>query len=157
MVCGHRVSGRRRNYTCLYFAAGDVSAGQQHRQHGGSGSARDLDDHVRAAASRTCRREAFHRSLKHSARDSLPRVMTPAARLQAAIEILDALDQTGKPADRFLRDWFRARRYAGSKDRAAIGERVFAIARRRASLAWQMRSESPRALVIGSLAAEGID
>ncbi|HEY3638554.1 MAG TPA: RsmB/NOP family class I SAM-dependent RNA methyltransferase [Rhizomicrobium sp.] len=83
--------------------------------------------------------------------------MTPSARLQAAIEILEALERTGKPADRFLRDWFRTRRYAGSKDRAAIGERVFDVFRHRATFAWRMSSEAPRALVIGSLAAEGLD
>ena len=81
--------------------------------------------------------------------------MTPAARLQAAIEILDALDRTNRPADRFIRDWFRTRRYAGSKDRAGVGERVFAVLRRRAALAWRMDDESPRALVIASLEAEG--
>ena len=62
--------------------------------------------------------------------------MTPAARLQMAIEILDGLEQTAQPFDRFLKDWFRSRRFAGSKDRRAIAERVFAIARRRAHLAW---------------------
>ncbi|HTT81929.1 MAG TPA: RsmB/NOP family class I SAM-dependent RNA methyltransferase [Rhizomicrobium sp.] len=83
--------------------------------------------------------------------------MTPSARLQAAIEILEALARTGRPADRTLRDWFRTRRYAGSKDRAAIGERVFGTLRRHAALVWRMRSDNPRALVIGSLAAEGSD
>jgi 16S rRNA (cytosine967-C5)-methyltransferase len=83
--------------------------------------------------------------------------MTPAARLQASIEILDALAKTAQPADRFLRDYFRARRYAGSKDRAAVGERVFSVFRHRASLAWRMDSETPRALVIASLLAEGLD
>ncbi len=83
--------------------------------------------------------------------------MTPAARLQSAIEVLEALQDTAKPADRFLRDWFRARRYAGSKDRAAVAERVFAVLRHRASLAWRMADEQPRALVLASLAAEGCD
>ena len=83
--------------------------------------------------------------------------MTPAARLQAAIEILDGLEKTAQPADRFLRDYFRARRYAGSKDRAAVGERVFSVFRHRASLAWRMTSEAPRSLVTGSLLAEGLD
>ncbi|HEX4159285.1 MAG TPA: RsmB/NOP family class I SAM-dependent RNA methyltransferase [Rhizomicrobium sp.] len=83
--------------------------------------------------------------------------MTPSARLQAAIEILDALEQTNRPADRMLRDWFRVRRYAGAKDRAAIGERVFAVLRRRGELMWRMKSAEPRALVIGGLLAEGLD
>jgi len=58
--------------------------------------------------------------------------VTPAARIKAAIEILQALNTTAVPADRFIRDWFRARRYAGSKDRAAVAERVFDVLRHRA-------------------------
>ena len=81
--------------------------------------------------------------------------MTPSARVQAAIEILAALEGTARPADRFIRDWFRQRRYAGAKDRAAVGECVFAVLRRRAALAWRMGDESPRALVIASVVADG--
>ena len=81
--------------------------------------------------------------------------MTPAARLQAAIEILDALESTPAPADRFIRDWFRRRRYAGSKDRASIAERVFDVLRHRAFLSWRMGSENSRALVIGTLLRDG--
>jgi 16S rRNA (cytosine967-C5)-methyltransferase len=81
--------------------------------------------------------------------------MTPAARIQAAIDILQSLEATQKPADRFLRDWFRARRYAGSKDRAAISERVFQVFRHRASFAWRMQSESPRALALAALLGDG--
>jgi 16S rRNA (cytosine967-C5)-methyltransferase len=77
--------------------------------------------------------------------------MTPAARIQAAIEILEDLNGTAMPADRFLRDWFRTRRYAGSKDRAAVAERVYDVFRHRASYAWRMQSEEPRALVIASV------
>src|SRR4051812_28467815 len=80
--------------------------------------------------------------------------MTPAARLQAAIEILEGLQGTAMPADRYLRDWFRRRRYAGSKDRAAVAERVFDVLRHRNSFAWRMGNESPRALVIASLLSE---
>jgi 16S rRNA (cytosine967-C5)-methyltransferase len=72
-----------------------------------------------------------------------------------AIEILDALAATDQPLDRFLRDWFRTRRFAGSKDRAAIADRVFDIVRHRASYAWRMGSETPRALAIASLLKEG--
>ncbi len=60
------------------------------------------------------------------------------------------------PADRFIRDYFRARRYAGSKDRAAVAERVFQGFRHRASFAWRMGGESPRSLVIASLLAENL-
>jgi 16S rRNA (cytosine967-C5)-methyltransferase len=81
--------------------------------------------------------------------------MTPAARIQAVIDILGELERTHQPVDRHLRDWGRAHRFAGSKDRAAIAERVYAIQRRRAWLAWRMESDAPRALAIGSLLDEG--
>ena len=55
--------------------------------------------------------------------------MTPAARVQAAIELLDqiieAAKSKGAPADRLIADYFRARRYAGSKDRRAVRELVY--------------------------------
>jgi 16S rRNA (cytosine967-C5)-methyltransferase len=60
------------------------------------------------------------------------------------------------PADRFLRDWFRRRRYAGSKDRAAVAERVFDVLRHRNSFAWRMQSETPRALAIASALHGGV-
>jgi len=83
--------------------------------------------------------------------------MTPAARVQAAIDILDGLATSRLPADRFIREFFRARRYAGSKDRAAVSERVYDVFRHRASFAWRMGSETPRALVIASLLKEGVN
>ena len=59
--------------------------------------------------------------------------MTPAARVQAAIEILDlvidAARSKGAPADRIVSDWFRTRRFAGSKDRRAVRELVFSAIR----------------------------
>ena len=55
--------------------------------------------------------------------------MTPAARVQAAIELLDdiiaAARTKGAPADRIIADYFRARRYAGSKDRRAVRDLVY--------------------------------
>lgn len=67
--------------------------------------------------------------------------MTPAARLQAAIEILDEVIASsrddGPPADTIVTRYFKTRRYAGSKDRRAVRELVFgavrAIAERPAS------------------------
>ena len=50
--------------------------------------------------------------------------MTPAARVQAAIELLDAIivatRDKGASADRVAAAFFAARRYAGSKDRRAV-------------------------------------
>ncbi|MCL4671987.1 MAG: RsmB/NOP family class I SAM-dependent RNA methyltransferase [Sphingomonadaceae bacterium] len=55
--------------------------------------------------------------------------MTPAARVQAGIELLDAVIAAAKgqgaPADRLVADYFRTRRYAGSKDRRAVRELVY--------------------------------
>src|SRR5690554_705550 len=62
--------------------------------------------------------------------------MTPAARLQASIELLDVLLETDAPADQAVAAFLRARRYIGSGDRRAILERVYGALRRRASLEW---------------------
>jgi len=55
--------------------------------------------------------------------------MTPAARVEAAIELLDAIipaaRNKGAPADRIIAEYFRARRYAGSKDRRAVRDLVY--------------------------------
>src|SRR5260221_10910451 len=61
--------------------------------------------------------------------------MRPAARLQANIELLDEIDRGGA-ADAASSGYFRRRRYIGSKDRAAIAERLYAMLRRRARLDW---------------------
>jgi len=74
--------------------------------------------------------------------------MTPAARLQAAIEVLDEVNDSsrddGPPADVIVTRYFKLRRYAGSKDRRAVRELVFRAIRRSAE-----RPESGRAAVLG--------
>ena len=78
--------------------------------------------------------------------------MTPSARLAAAIEVLDQIAAARTPADELLKAWGKAHRFAGSKDRRAIAERVFTALRARARAAWRMEAENGRALVLGSLA-----
>lgn len=60
--------------------------------------------------------------------------MTPAARVQAAIELLDeivaAAREGGASADSLVARYFKTRRYAGSKDRRAVRELVFRAIRR---------------------------
>lgn len=60
--------------------------------------------------------------------------MTPAARTQAAIELLDAIATAahdgGAAADTLISRYFSQRRYAGSKDRRAVRELVYAAIRR---------------------------
>ena len=74
--------------------------------------------------------------------------MTPAARIQATIEILEQIAEGG-PADGVSSGYFRARRYIGSSDRSAIAESVYGALRRRARLDWWInlvldrRAESP--------------
>lgn len=74
--------------------------------------------------------------------------MTPAARVQAAIEILDLVIASarddGPPADAIVSAYFKTRRYAGSKDRRAVREIVFQAIRRAGE-----RPDSGRAAVLG--------
>lgn len=80
--------------------------------------------------------------------------MTPAARLSAAIEIIDAIDAQRVPAAQALKEWGTAHRFAGSGDRAAISGLIYDVLRRRASSAWIMDEDTPRARVLGMLKIE---
>jgi 16S rRNA (cytosine967-C5)-methyltransferase len=77
--------------------------------------------------------------------------MIPGGRIAAAIEVLDEIEQRRRPASDALKDWGLSHRFAGSKDRAAIGSFVFDALRCKASAAWIMGSETSRAAVLGSL------
>lgn len=82
--------------------------------------------------------------------------MTPAARLQAAIEILDqVLD--GMAAEQALTGWARRSRFAGSKDRAAVRDHVFDALRNRNSFADLGGSLTGRGLMLGALRSTGTD
>jgi len=74
--------------------------------------------------------------------------MTPSARLQAAIEIVDevvaAAQAGGAAADTLIARYFKTRRYAGSKDRRAVRELAYAAIRRAGE-----RPVSGRAALIG--------
>lgn len=82
--------------------------------------------------------------------------MTPAARIAAAIGILDQV-LMGSPAEQALLRWSRASRFAGSADRAALRDLVFGALRRRDSLAALGGALSGRGLMIGHARAEGLD
>lgn len=79
--------------------------------------------------------------------------MTPEARLSAAADILDALDRT-RPVEPQLKAWARGNRYAGSKDRKAIADRVYSCLRRLRSSAVAGGGEAGRHLVFGALRVE---
>jgi 16S rRNA (cytosine967-C5)-methyltransferase len=79
--------------------------------------------------------------------------MTPGARAAAAIEVLTEIEARKRPAAEALKDWGVAHRFAGSGDRAAIGNLVFDALRKRASSTFVMGEDSPRALVLHTLTA----
>lgn len=80
--------------------------------------------------------------------------MTPAARIQASIELLDAIivaaRDGGAAADTLIARYFKTRRYAGSKDRRAVRDLVYAAIRRSGD-----RPDSGRAAMIGLAREDG--
>ncbi|MDJ1160189.1 MFS transporter [Chelatococcus sp. SYSU_G07232] len=80
--------------------------------------------------------------------------MTPSARLAAAIEVLSDIETRRRPAADALKDWGLARRFAGSRDRAAVASLVYDALRRKASAAFVMGNATPRAVALGMLALQ---
>jgi 16S rRNA (cytosine967-C5)-methyltransferase len=80
--------------------------------------------------------------------------MTPGARLAAAIEVFGATEKERRPAADALKTWGLTHRFAGSGDRAAIAGLVYDALRRRASSAFIMGGDSPRAILLGMLKRE---
>ncbi|HEV7268790.1 MAG TPA: RsmB/NOP family class I SAM-dependent RNA methyltransferase [Falsiroseomonas sp.] len=82
--------------------------------------------------------------------------MTPAGRIQAAIELLAALEaEPRRPADAIANDYFRARRFIGSGDRRAVSELAWGVVRQRIRLDWHLAragaQPSPRLLLAAQL------
>lgn len=82
--------------------------------------------------------------------------MTPAARLSAAIDILDRI-LAGSPAEQALTNWGRASRFAGSGDRNAVRDIVYDALRCQRSFAALGGGLTGRGLVLGSLRDKGAD
>src|SRR5690625_222919 len=87
--------------------------------------------------------------------------MTPAARIAAAIEIIDIWRAGEEGLDRVLTAWGRAHRFAGSGDRHAIADHVYSAVRRLRSSAFVAGAKEGevdgRALLRGSLMLDGSD
>lgn len=79
--------------------------------------------------------------------------MTPAARHQAAIEVLDLI-VAGTAPEKALTNWARKARFAGSGDRAAIRDLVFDVLRRKQSCAHLGGGMTGRSLLLGLIRAE---
>ncbi|HAT08971.1 MAG TPA: SAM-dependent methyltransferase [Rhodobiaceae bacterium] len=69
--------------------------------------------------------------------------MRPAARLQIIAELLPLALSERQPADRLVQKWGRQNRYAGSKDRRDISNRLFAILRHYGNLTARLEGDTP--------------
>jgi len=76
--------------------------------------------------------------------------MRTGALITAAIEVLDEVLNRHRPAANALADWGKSHRFAGSGDRAAIGNLLYDALRRKRSLAAMMDSDTPRAIVLAA-------
>lgn len=76
--------------------------------------------------------------------------MTPAARTQAALDLLSAMQTDLRPVERQLSEYFRARRYAGSGDRSAISEMLFGVLRRWGELLWRLREPAGERVMLAA-------
>jgi 16S rRNA (cytosine967-C5)-methyltransferase len=77
--------------------------------------------------------------------------MRLGGRIAAAIEVLDDMAKRHRPAADALKDWGLSHRFAGSGDRAAIGNLVYDVLRRKLSLGWRVQSEEHASLVFAAL------
>jgi len=77
--------------------------------------------------------------------------MKLGGRIQAAIEVLTDIETQHTPATDALRDWGKAHRFAGSKDRSFIGNVVHDALRQKSSLGWKMGADTPRAVALGNM------
>ena len=72
--------------------------------------------------------------------------MRLGGRLAGAIEVLADIENRRRPVADALKDWGLSRRFAGSGDRAAVGNIVYDALRKKLSHAWMMDDAGPAAL-----------
>ena len=77
--------------------------------------------------------------------------MKLGGRIAAAIEVLTEVEGRHRPVSESLKDWGIAHRFAGSGDRAVIGNIVYDALRWRASSAWAIGDDAPRAVILAML------
>ena len=86
--------------------------------------------------------------------------MTPAARLQAALDLMIDIGTSARTADAVISAWFRARRQIDDRDRGPILDMLHALLSHRARLGWWLarhgRPDTPRNRLLAFLVlAEG--
>lgn len=83
--------------------------------------------------------------------------MTPGARIQAAIDILERLyaawqAKKALPVDALFADYFKANRYMGSKDRATVSDLVYYALRNGGAIEWHLeqadKAANPRRVIL---------
>ena len=77
--------------------------------------------------------------------------MRLGGRLSAAIDILSDIEARRRPVADALKDWGLSHRFAGSGDRAAIGNIVYDALRRKRSFGFRMEDEGARALAVAAV------
>lgn len=80
--------------------------------------------------------------------------MRLGGRLAAAMDVLEDIQRRHRPVADALKDWGLSHRFAGSGDRAAIGNIVYDALRRKRSAGWLLDADTPRALGFGALLLE---
>ncbi|MCQ0988402.1 RsmB/NOP family class I SAM-dependent RNA methyltransferase [Jiella marina] len=76
--------------------------------------------------------------------------MRLGGRISAAIEVLDDIESRRRPVADALKDWGLNHRFAGSGDRAVIGNLVYDALRRKRSYAFRMGDDGATALVFAA-------
>ena len=80
--------------------------------------------------------------------------MTPGARVEAAIGLLEAIGAERAPADDIVAEYFRRHRFAGVKDRAAISRHIYGVLRRSGQIDWWLQQNGSAPDARGRLLAE---
>ncbi|MBR6355916.1 MAG: RsmB/NOP family class I SAM-dependent RNA methyltransferase [Alphaproteobacteria bacterium] len=83
--------------------------------------------------------------------------MQISAKYQAVLEILEKVMQDQYPADNIIKEYMRARKYIGSKDRKFITNAVWDIIRHRSRLEFDCECCEPRMLLLTYLKDEDFD
>lgn len=82
--------------------------------------------------------------------------VTPAAHLQATLDLMHDIDRLARPADSVVSTWFRNHRHLEAEDRVRISDLVLLLLRHHARLAWWLarhgREETPRNRLLAWLA-----
>src|SRR5574344_3123224 len=83
--------------------------------------------------------------------------MQISAKYQAVLENINKVFQNQYPADNIIKEYLRARKYIGSKDRKFITNAVWDIIRHRSRLEFDCESTEPRLLLLAYLKDEDFD